>query len=44
MPGLAVVHDNLGNALQTQGELDEAIACYRKAIAINAKFAERTTT
>ena len=32
LPSSAVAHNNLGNALARQNKLDEAIACYRKAI------------
>ncbi len=38
-PRLAWVHNNLGNALRDKGQLDEAIAEYRKAIAIGPKQA-----
>ena len=31
---------NLGNALDAQGNLDEAIACYRQALAIQPRLAE----
>src|SRR5271165_3072696 len=33
-------HLNLGNALQAQGKLDEAVASYRNALWINPDFAE----
>lgn len=33
-------HANLGNALKDLGQLDEAIACYNRALAINPRFVE----
>ena len=32
-------HLNLGNALYGKGQLDEAIACWRQAIALDPKYA-----
>ena len=32
-------HINLGSALQSQGLLDECVASYRQALAINPSFA-----
>ena len=43
-PGYAEAHNNLGNALKEQGKLDEAVACYRRALELKPDFAERTTT
>jgi hypothetical protein len=34
-PGLSEAHYNLGNALQSQDKLDEAIACYRRALTLD---------
>ena len=34
-----MAHSNLGVALQARGRLDEAIACFRKAIELDPKFA-----
>ena len=34
------MHNNLGNAFNDLGQLDEAIKCYNKALAINPDFAE----
>jgi tetratricopeptide (TPR) repeat protein len=36
---LTLVHFNLGVALQVQGKVDEAIACYRKATLLDQKYA-----
>lgn len=36
----ASMYFNLGNALQAQGKLDEAVANYQKALALNLDFAE----
>ncbi|MCW3474118.1 tetratricopeptide repeat protein, partial [Limobrevibacterium gyesilva] len=33
-PDFTAAHNNLGRALQDQGELDEAAACYRAALAL----------
>src|ERR1700733_6475464 len=33
-------HSNLGNALKGQGKLDEAIAAYRRALALKPDFAD----
>ena len=38
-PEVCHAHNNLGVALQDQGKLDEAIACYRKAIELDPKYA-----
>ena len=38
-PKNATAHNNLGNALRDQKELDEAIAAYRKAIELDPKNA-----
>ena len=38
-PRSVAVLNNLGNALSEQGKLDEAIACYRRAIELDPKFA-----
>ena len=38
-PGSALAHANLGIALKDKGQVDEAIACYRKAIELDPKFA-----
>jgi Flp pilus assembly protein TadD len=38
-PGNAPAHNNLGIALQAQGDLAGAIACYKKALALDPKFA-----
>ena len=29
---MAEAHNNLGNALKDQGRLDEALACFRRAV------------
>jgi tetratricopeptide (TPR) repeat protein len=39
-PGFAAVHNNLGNALQTQGKLEEAVASYRTALSLVPDFPE----
>ena len=38
-PGNAAVHNNLGNALQEQGKLEEAVVCYRRALELQPDFA-----
>ncbi len=43
-PDYAEAHNNLGNALKDQGKLNEAVACYRRALEAKPGFAERTTT
>ena len=40
LPGDAAAHNNLGNALAGLGRLDEAVACYRRALVLSADFAE----
>ena len=37
---LGRAHNNLGNALKEQGKLDEAVACYRRALELKPDFAE----
>ena len=39
-PDYAEAHNNLGNALQDQGNLDEAVACYRRALELKPDYAE----
>ena len=39
-PNYAEAYSNLGNALQAQGILDEAIAAYRRALDVNHDYAE----
>jgi tetratricopeptide (TPR) repeat protein len=39
-PDDPVAHNNLGNALQQHGRLDEAIACYHRAIALWPDYPE----
>jgi hypothetical protein len=39
-PDYAEAHNNLGNVLQQQGELDEAVACHREAIRLKPNYAE----
>jgi tetratricopeptide (TPR) repeat protein len=34
-----LAHNNLGNALATKGQKDEALACYREAVRIKPDFA-----
>jgi len=36
----AVAYNNLGNALQNNGQIDEAIACYNNAVQINPYYDE----
>ncbi|MHC5017705.1 MAG: tetratricopeptide repeat protein, partial [Planctomycetota bacterium] len=38
-PDIARAHNNLGIALATTGQLDEAIDCYRHAVHIDPKYA-----
>ena len=38
-PRSAIVHCSLGDMLQKQGRLDEAIACHRRAIKLNPDYA-----
>ncbi len=35
-----MVHNNLGSALQDQGNLEEAVACYQRALALKPDYAE----
>ena len=37
-PDLAEIHNNLGNDLQAQGKLDEAVACFRRALELKPDF------
>jgi tetratricopeptide (TPR) repeat protein len=39
-PDHAEAHNNLGNALEGQGKLDEAMASYQRAVDINPDFAQ----
>ena len=39
-PNYAEAHSNLGNALKDKGQLDEAIAAFRQAIALRPDYAE----
>ena len=39
-PDFADAHYNLGNALKEQGKLEEAVACYRRALELKPSFAE----
>jgi len=39
-PELAVAQKNLGNALQQQGQLEEAITCYQQAIKIKPDYVD----
>ena len=39
-PDYAAAHNNLGNAWQDQGQLAEAIACYRRALQFRPEVAE----
>ena len=38
-PDFAEAHNNLGIALKEQGKLDEAVACYRRAVELKPDFA-----
>ena len=40
MPGYAAAHSDLGNAFKGQGNLDDAIACYRRALELKPEYAE----
>jgi protein O-GlcNAc transferase len=35
-----VYHSNLGNAFRDQGKLEQAVACYRRALGLNPAYAE----
>jgi tetratricopeptide (TPR) repeat protein len=35
-----MAHNHLGNALKARGEVKEAIACYKKAVAVDPKYAK----
>ena len=39
-PDFAEAHNNLGNSLKEQGKLDEAVACYRRALELKPNYAE----
>ncbi|BAY07963.1 tetratricopeptide repeat protein [Calothrix sp. NIES-2098] len=39
-PQSAAVYNNLGYTLQQQGKLDEAVACYQRALEIQPKYTE----
>ena len=39
-PDDAEAHNNLGNAFKDQGHLDEALACFRKAVELKPDYAE----
>ena len=39
-PDYAEAHNNLGNAFKEQGKLDEAVACYRRALELKPDYAE----
>ena len=38
-PDFAEAHNNLGNTLKDQGKLDEAVACYRRALELKPDYA-----
>ncbi len=40
MPGDAIAHNNLGNALARAGQLPDAIECYRRALQLRPHFVE----
>jgi len=40
MPGDAIAHNNLGNALARAGEWVDAIECYRRALTLRPQFVE----
>ena len=40
LKGDAAFHNNLGNVFKDQGKLDEAAACYRRAVKLKPDFAE----
>ena len=39
-PDIAEVHNNLGHAFQGQGKLDDAVACYRRALELKPDYAK----
>ena len=39
-PDFAQAHYNLGNALRDQGNLDDAVACYRRALELRPDYAQ----
>jgi Tfp pilus assembly protein PilF len=39
-PDSAEIHNNLGLALGKQGKLDEAVACYRRAVALKPDYTQ----
>ena len=39
-PDFTAAHGNLGNAFKDQGKLDEAVACWRRALALKPDFAQ----
>ena len=39
-PDYAEAHNNLGNAFKDLGKLDEAVACYRRALELKPDYAE----
>ena len=39
-PDYAEAHNNLGNAFKDRGKLDEAAACYRRALELKPDYAE----
>ena len=43
-PDYLEAHYNLGNALRTQGRLDEAVECYREAVAYQNRILLMRTT
>ena len=38
-PDDALAHNNLGNAWKDQGKLDEAVACYQRALLLKPDYA-----
>ena len=39
-PGVAILHNSLGNVLSDQGKADKSVPCYRKAIELKPDYAE----